>query len=528
MIALLWMGALLAAEADPPALYRVDIPNLPGALVSSRHGSLLAAPPESGSYRPEPLPEVDQTAAPHGAHDTEEAEDALLAAPYHAAGFYGQGVKVAVFDVQWGDSDLALHEAELGPADSQDCYAHSNCEPPMDTLRPRFGYESGSHGVACAETIRDLAPEVSLYLVRVNGLTTLENAVDWAIRNEIDLVSMSLSFFNESFYDGTGAIAATQDTLAAGGVLMVSSAGNYATEHYHQQYEDRDRDDILDLDWGSEYLPLYVQGGTGARVNITWDDFDSCGRTDLDAYVYDDAGNLLARSTGRQDPDADRCEAPIERLNYSVAQDGWTYVQIVRVAGTTDVEIDVMARNTEVYQGIAEGSVTDPGSHPAVFTVGAVRADGYITNGPESFSSQGPTVAGVPKPNIAGPDGITTSIYGPVGFYGTSAATPSVAGALALLMSADPSLSARQAADRLAATAIADLSFAEAADPGLGAGRARLPPPGPLQPTGCLDRMAGPFALMFPLFRWRRRQGTMRRHAGASAAPNSPSPPEPR
>ena len=103
-----------------------------------------------------------------------------------------------------------------------------------------------------------------------------------------------------------------------------------------------------------------------------------------------------------------------------------------------------------------------------------------------------------------------------------------VAGALALLMSADPSLSARQAADRLAATAIADLSFAEAADPGLGAGRARLPPPGPLQPTGCLDRMAGPFALMFPLFRWRRRQGTMRRHAGASAAPNSPSPPEPR
>ena len=35
---------------------------------------------------------------------------------------------------------------------------------------------------------------------------------------------MSMSFFNESFYDGTGSIADAMDVLSAGGTLMVASA----------------------------------------------------------------------------------------------------------------------------------------------------------------------------------------------------------------------------------------------------------------------------------------------------------------
>ena len=58
------------------------------------------------------------------------------------------------------------------------------------------------------------------------------------------------------------------------------------------------------------------------------------------------------------------------------------------------------------------GSIADPGTHPDVLTVAAVRANGYLQNGPESYSSQGPTHGGVDKPDIAGPDGLTTSAYG--------------------------------------------------------------------------------------------------------------------
>ena len=87
---------------------------------------------------------------------------------------------------------------------THDCYGHRSCDLPIDTIRPTYRHETGGHGIACAEVIHSIAPGAELHLVRVNGLTTLENAADWAVREGIDLVSMSMSFFNESFYDGTG------------------------------------------------------------------------------------------------------------------------------------------------------------------------------------------------------------------------------------------------------------------------------------------------------------------------------------
>ena len=111
-------------------------------------------------------------------------------------------------------------------------------------------------------------------------------------------------------------------------------------------------------------------------------------------------------------------------------------------------------------------------------TVGAVRANStYLTNGPETFSSWGPNARGYPKPDISGPDGLTTSVYGVTGFYGTSAATPAVAAAAALLMSADPTLTPAAAGRRLRALAASDATVWEEPDHGLGAGRARLDPP---------------------------------------------------
>jgi hypothetical protein len=77
----------------------------------------------------------------------------------------------------------------------------------------------------------------------------------------------------------------------------------------------------------------------------------------------------------------------------------------------------------------------------------------------ESFSSRGPTIGGDTKPDLSGPDRVSTKTYGAGttcssgGFAGTSAAAPHVAGAAALVKGANPSYSATDIRDYLEAQA---------------------------------------------------------------------------
>ena len=93
-----------------------------------------------------------------------------------------------------------------------------------------------------------------------------------------------------------------------------------------------------------------------------------------------------------------------------------------------------MARGGYVYNTQREGSIVDPGMHPSVLTVGAVRVDDYMFNDVESFSSAGPTVSAdsvsrIEKPEVLAPNGLSTLSYGSKGFFGTSASTPATVGA---------------------------------------------------------------------------------------------------
>lgn len=496
----MWWTFALAAElpdVGPWDRYRVPVPDWPGAEASSATGSVLLDPPPAGTPYT-----VEEAPVPDG-YDATEAITALRAAPWHEAGLDGSGVRVAVFDVQWFNADLWAEE--LGAYTTHDCQAHRSCDLEMDTLRPRYSFEEGSHGVACAQVIRDVAPGVELALVRVNGTTTFENAVDWAVREEIDLVSMSMSFFNNSWYDGTGPISELASRLADGGVLLVNSAGNYAEEHWDGAYTDPDGDGDMDFPWGSSYLPVYLGQGT-ASVLLSWDQFGTCGDTDLDAWVLDGDGWVVGRAETRQEVDGDSC-APVERVRVTAAATDWYYLKVIRYAGDPNVRISVYARDGTAYQA-TPGSLADPASSPSAFTIGAVRADDYLDNGPESFSSLGPTHAGAAKPDVAGPDGLTTAVYGSVGFYGTSASTPAVAGALALVMSGDPSPDAFEAADRLRTSTLDGDPLWTGPDEAFGAGKVRLWDPS--DPVGC--RGGGAWVLL-PGLLWGSGLRLRRSHA---------------
>jgi len=450
--------------------YRVEVPGWPGAEATSETGSVLLSPPEGVAWTVEEAPSLDDDPLPGddlGTYDANEGIDALGARSWREAGIDGSGVRIAVFDSQFYNAEL--WSDELGEYLTHDCQAQASCDLPIDSVHPDYSFEEGSHGVACAQVIHDIAPGAELHLVRVNGSTTLENAANWAIRNDIDLVSLSMSFFSGSYYDGEGLPSTLASQMAAQGVQLVNSAGNYADEHWDGAFYDPDNDNDMDFPWGSSYLPVYYGAGDPTVV-VSWDQYHSCGDTDFDAYVFDADGAVVGRSEANQ-PNGESC-SPLERVTFHAEEQGWYYFKLIRRAGDPNVRVTVYAREGTAYQA-TPGSIADPGSSASAFTVGAVKAIDYLQNDVEGFSSLGPTQGGLAKPDIAGPDGLTTAVYGAYGFYGTSASTPAVTAAIALVMQHE-GLDAHDAALRLAGNAQTDHRVYTEWDGELGAGKARL------------------------------------------------------
>ena len=167
----------------PPDLYRVEINDHEMAIVSSNTGSVLEERPPNDQWRYESMAVVDDNHV--GFIAPKDTLAALNIHEWHSAGYQGQNISIAVFDVEWFAADWP--QEELSFVDTHDCFAHRSCNVPIDTLHPRFGFERGVHGFACTEIINDIAPQSDVHLVRVNGLTSLENAVEWAIREDIDI-----------------------------------------------------------------------------------------------------------------------------------------------------------------------------------------------------------------------------------------------------------------------------------------------------------------------------------------------------
>src|SRR5262249_20368413 len=343
------------------------------------------------------------------------------------------GVKVAIIDL--GFQGAAADPALAGATTVDFCGpGESDAEP---------------HGHAVADIVHEMAPGAQLYLICVDSELTLAAAKDFVIANGIKIVNHSVSWYGTSRGDGSGGAfspAAIVADARAHGVLWVNSAGNDAQSHWAGTFTDLNGDDLEHFPGGDfENRVTVAPGETGCAV-LRWDAWPVTSQ-DYDLLLVDASDNILSAGLD------DQSRGPLPPVEEACYFNGGTATQvvglvIVRYSATVAPRMDLWwLGGSQLQDQTASGSLVEPASSPAAVAVGAVC---WQNGSPEPYSSLGPTIDGRTKPELVGPDSVSSSVYGPFAscgtsaFAGTSAAAPHVAGAAALLAQANAGASASQ------------------------------------------------------------------------------------
>ncbi len=395
-----------------------------------------------------------------------EGVELVGASDYHDSGYKGQGTRISIIDIGFANLYNSIVHGDL----------------PKNVLHRNFTntkFESGrAHGTAVAEIVYDMAPEAQLYLAKIADELDLENAKDKALGNDnINIISHSWGWPGTNFGDGTGFVSEIANDARAHGILWVNAAGNLADSHYQAFFTDTDNDSWHDFRTSprdernafeythNEYIPLDVQ--------LTWDSWPVTDQ-DYDLYLYDSNLNLVASSTTRQTG----TKPPREQIILDNVHSGTYYLGIKKYSATGDQELMVFADSLQ-YQ-TAQHSLWPPADATGVIAVGYINKENWLSGPQGSRSSQGSTNDGRIKPDIMGPANVASFTWR-TGNY-TSAATPHVAGAAALILSLSPSSTADQLQSALESWAV------DMGTPGMdniyGSGRLRLLFPPVLSWTG--------------------------------------------
>ena len=394
---------------------------------------------------------------------TSEGLAASGATSFHDENHKGQGVKIAIVDI--GFKGLTAAQANLDlPAEVTTMDYSGN------GLQTQY-----VHGTACAEIIHDMAPEAELYLIKIDTEADYFAAVDYCISEGVDVISFSLGNAGSGPGNGTGPICEKADAAITAGILWVSAAGNSATimdegttVGFHWKGTFRNSGYPLPVGAGG-YIHQFDPGDYQSIANgiggviatdddgspetgeitivLRWNDWPYAD-VDYDLYVIDMVGEelvIIGSSTGNQNGS----QLPLESVTIDIrppsTQEGYAVFVTKKTGEPSGVDMELFALGTSALYPYytASSSIVEPADAAKVLAVGAIDYSNWTTGPLEQFSSRGPTNkwAGSSariKPDICGPDFVSTYSYGADSFPGTSAAAPHVVGAAALILSMHP------------------------------------------------------------------------------------------
>jgi len=300
------------------------------------------------------------------------------------------------------------------------------------------------HGIACAELISEIAPDVKLYLVDAGGTETdVTDAIERLMKldEHIDIVSCS-SDFPFGRFDGEDELCKEVEKMTSNGTLWINAAGNQALCHWSGEFKDPDGNGFNNFSPEDESINLTLEKGEAVGLWLSWED-------DWDRATLDYDLRLDHPSRGYSISDNPqkgyRDQKPAETIQLLAPEDGTYQIKIRRYdAPDAPVRFHLFTtQDLDEYQ-VQNSSIGILGCCRNVITVGAINLS---TLDIQPYSSRGPTKDGRQKPDLVAPDNVTTFSYISDAFVGTSASAPYVAGCAALIMEIfkdDPDLDVRE------------------------------------------------------------------------------------
>ena len=335
---------------------------------------------------------------------TSQGVQAHLSEAWNYAGYSGLGIKVGIIDIGFEDFG-SLMGTELPTTVVARCYTDIG----VHTQNLADCGNDDPHGTAVAESVIDIAPEVSLYIAYPQSKGDAQAIVDWMVSEGVSVINTSIGWTFDGPGDGTSPFGysplKTVDQAVADGAMWVSLSHNHARTTWFAPPLDVDDDRLIDfstpdetndrlIDFSTpdETNELLLEAGQTIRVQLRWEGVWGQENTDLDMILYDSNLNPVWYSGDYQSgPLAGDFPIPWDYIQYEVPSDGVYHLVIHHYYGPAPGWIQMVGWDTgpfEYYTG--NGSITNPAesANAGLLAVGA--APWFDVNTIESYSSRGP------------------------------------------------------------------------------------------------------------------------------------------